>query len=199
MLVIPCNPVSADDLHSFLEKTLGKKVSHFPASDTFSVYYQNCPGLPKNNRVHAILAEETNCHSSPPDITGDALIFVREKSRHLHMLMRPELLAQSKVPLSSDAFSRFGRIGAEEHNTEVLQVRTHLFESILPMVEVHIKSGVSMVMNSIQLSYALHQHGVNMRFLPLIRHLFLQMVCSPPRCHALLIAWDGSGYEGGIS
>jgi len=40
----------------------------------------------------------------------------------LYRLLRPEFLREYELPLSSDAFTRFGEDNAQEHNEEV-----HLF------------------------------------------------------------------------
>jgi len=43
------------------------------------------------------------------------------KGCHLYKLLRPELVKSNPVPLSSDAFSSFGRPNQKEHNEYVLQ------------------------------------------------------------------------------
>jgi hypothetical protein len=43
-----------------------------------------------------------------------------------YQLLRPEFVKQYKKPLSSDAFSAFGRIGRQEHNKEVEEATKEL-------------------------------------------------------------------------
>jgi hypothetical protein len=44
---------------------------------------------------------------------------------HLYRLLRPELVKQNPVPLSSDAFSRWGLHRAAQHNKEVPIAHAH--------------------------------------------------------------------------
>lgn len=44
-----------------------------------------------------------------------------EKARHLICCLRPELVLESKVPLSSDAYTWFGAHDHQKHNAEVAQ------------------------------------------------------------------------------
>ena len=65
-------------------------------------------------------------------VYGDALIVAGERGQHLFHCLRPELVRDWPVPLSSDAFTRFGRHDAETHNAEVLAATRALQQTRLP-------------------------------------------------------------------
>jgi hypothetical protein len=64
-----------------------------------------------------------------PPITPDRSI----KGGHLYRLMRPELAFKSSTPLSSDAYSAFGRHNHQEHNTEIDAISNQLIRDIIPI------------------------------------------------------------------
>lgn len=61
------------------------------------------------------------------DVYGDALIIPSgHKGRYLYNLLRYEFCSVWKTPLSSDAFSGFGRDNFAAHNQEVVEASLHL-------------------------------------------------------------------------
>ena len=56
-------------------------------------------------------------------VHGDAVILSGERGQHLYQCLRPELVRKSPTPLSSDAFTFFGRHGCAVHNDEVSVLR----------------------------------------------------------------------------
>lgn len=54
------------------------------------------------------------------------------KSSYLYMLLRPEFVRLNPVPLSSDAYSKFGKDGELEHNSEVLDATIRLEGQVVP-------------------------------------------------------------------
>lgn len=58
---------------------------------------------------------------------------------HLYRLLRPELVKQNPVPLSSDAFSRWGLHRAAQHNGEVVAAAGRLTSEIIPAFIAHLR------------------------------------------------------------
>lgn len=52
--------------------------------------------------------------------------------KHLYNLLRPELVDANPVPLSSDAFTGFGRVDSAIHNAEVRRATQELKFRIIP-------------------------------------------------------------------
>eukprot|EP01125_Pyxidicula_operculata_P011059 TRINITY_DN3612_c0_g1_i10.p1 TRINITY_DN3612_c0_g1~~TRINITY_DN3612_c0_g1_i10.p1 ORF type:complete len:1231 (+),score=183.36 TRINITY_DN3612_c0_g1_i10:494-3694(+) len=50
----------------------------------------------------------------------------------LYKLLRPEFVRMYKVPLSSDAFTNFGKNGSVAHNLEVAEATQYLFDHVIP-------------------------------------------------------------------
>lgn len=56
----------------------------------------------------------------------------KRKNEHLYCLLRPELVKKFDVPLSSDAFTLFGKRGAGVHNKEVRMATERLINVVIP-------------------------------------------------------------------
>lgn len=65
-------------------------------------------------------------------VFGDALLVAGERGQHLFSCLRPEFVREWPVPLSSDAFTRFGAHSAAEHNAEVRAAARSLQLARLP-------------------------------------------------------------------
>ncbi len=57
-----------------------------------------------------------------------------EKGCVFYKLLRPEFVAKYKVPLSSDAFTKFGQADKDVHNTEVQEATNYLLNVSVPQV-----------------------------------------------------------------
>ena len=85
---------------------------------------------------------------------------------HLYKLFRPEFVKQHG-PLSSDAFSHFGRHEASVHNREAKNATTRLFLQIEDLARQH-----TQWTDCENIKELLHSHGINLRFLgSLLVHL----------------------------
>eukprot|EP00026_Physarum_polycephalum_P001843 Phypoly_transcript_01846.p1 GENE.Phypoly_transcript_01846~~Phypoly_transcript_01846.p1 ORF type:complete len:502 (+),score=60.52 Phypoly_transcript_01846:73-1578(+) len=60
------------------------------------------------------------------------VLISNHKNAHLYRLLRPELVRRFEVPLSSDAFTLFGKRGAGIHNKEVRQATESLLNECIP-------------------------------------------------------------------
>lgn len=96
----------------------------------------------------------------------------------LYRLLRPELVRRNKVPLSSDAFTLFGKDGHEEHDREAREATQWLRDSIIP--EFSAKLLASTLPGSPRRQMAaeatvewlldnIHRNGINFRYLAAIR------------------------------
>lgn len=70
----------------------------------------------------------------PPDVPKVSI-----RCGHLYRLLRPELVKQNPVPLSSDAFSRWGLHRAAQHNKEVVEAARRLTSEIIPAFIAHLR------------------------------------------------------------
>ena len=116
-------------------------------------------GLMLNHRITGI---------TQGDVYGTALVLMPARGVHLHKLLRPELLAASTVPLSSDAFTGFGAHNAAEHNAEVAGASNFLQETIIPRLADELSVRALPSSTSQQLGQSMHRRGVNMRYLPAV-------------------------------
>eukprot|EP01125_Pyxidicula_operculata_P017085 TRINITY_DN5945_c0_g1_i2.p1 TRINITY_DN5945_c0_g1~~TRINITY_DN5945_c0_g1_i2.p1 ORF type:complete len:1909 (-),score=399.00 TRINITY_DN5945_c0_g1_i2:471-6197(-) len=107
------------------------------------------------------------------------------KGSHLFNLLRPELILQSSVPLSSDAFSSFGIDGKDEHNMEVVELTKKLYHEVIPQFankwssklcdeeddenyNPELKNDLNYFSENITVE--LHTDGINVRHLGLVRY-----------------------------
>eukprot|EP00760_Papus_ankaliazontas_P026731 PhM_4_TR3070/c2_g1_i3/m.102469 len=101
---------------------------------------------------------------------------------YLHTQLRPELVAENEVPLSSDAFSPFGHNGRSIHDEEVRRAAKKLIDVVIPTVSQKIAymlfHGVSpenRYTATIKIGRELHRHGVNLRYLGLVLEHFIHV------------------------
>ena len=66
-----------------------------------------------------VLASADIATPASSTVYGDAVIVTGERGQHLFNCLRPEFVRDWPVPLSSDAFTRFGLHDAAKHNAEV--------------------------------------------------------------------------------
>ena len=95
----------------------------------------------------------------------------------LYLQFRPEYMRQRAVdkapPLSSDAYTNWGRLDAARHNGVVHEAYEHLLQSTVPAAFADIQTAVAANGDKISLSAILHKRGVNMRLLGAVLHLAL--------------------------
>eukprot|EP01133_Synstelium_polycarpum_P007370 gene7370-8589_t len=98
-----------------------------------------------------------------PDHTGS----------HLYNLLRPELVRSNKVPLSSDAFTKFSGPDRDTNNEEVERTQKRLFCQVIPnfvlTTNQRIKkskcSSIVELSSEILLIDSMHREGINVRYL----------------------------------
>jgi len=78
-------------------------------------------------------------------------------------------LKQLDKPLSSDCFTGFGRHDFAIHHEEARQATRHLVEVVIPSFIRKLEAHEFLPVHSHQLTQAMHQHGINMRYLGVIR------------------------------
>lgn len=127
-----------------------------------------------DNRLYVVSGQE---RLFPPTTTNNRIF----RNGYMYRRMRPELVKHSKkskstkMPLSSDAFSNFGVVRADEHEREVALMTEVLKQQILTdatnriLQHLMMCEGVSEGMDVLQrlggLSCLLHRGGVNVRYL----------------------------------
>ena len=102
----------------------------------------------------------------------------RRKGQQLYSLLRPELVMGWPTPLSSDAFSPFGKIDRAEHNSQVRCVTEHLHGVVIPQFAKALDLFPPHLAQSypahFSLVHTLHNHGINVRHLG---HVWLFLTC----------------------
>eukprot|EP01132_Coremiostelium_polycephalum_P010968 gene10968-13435_t len=113
-------------------------------------------------------------------VIDTARIFPPEKpmtdkiGSHLYNLLRPELVRSNKVPLSSDAFTKFEGIAEKEKNNEdVERSQKRLFCQIIPNFVLSTNQKIKRIktQNIMELSQmimlidSMHREGINVRYL----------------------------------
>jgi hypothetical protein len=128
-------------------------------------------------------------------IYSDCVVIPEFLGTHLYHLLRMEFVASYRgpqstpdsphVPLSSDAFTFFGRHNALEHNLEVKQATNQLLSIRIKEVADQLLSQASSraeleadlnVVSSSQLVRLLHSRGINMRHLGKLRSLIFSNI-----------------------
>jgi len=93
-------------------------------------------------------------------VRGVAVFLSVRRGNHLYALLRPELVASNRLPLSSDAFTGFGVHGAAVHNQEVRDATRRLHEELIPRFADDIAKQRLVTFNGQHLSTLLHERGV---------------------------------------
>lgn len=105
---------------------------------------------------------------SDPKVQGE----IKEKSRCLFRLLRPELVSRFTKPLSSDAFTAWGRMNSDIHNAEVREATQYLVDQAIPALAHSLPPNHS-VSYWLNLRRDFHLHGVNIRYMGLVRRVTL--------------------------
>lgn len=155
----------------------------------------DCPHAPDERIAgeNAAVRVTVSCHSC-----GDAVVLSTQQRTGgvLFELMRPELVAENSVPLSSDALSGFGRHDMEIHNAEVVGASGRLLNVQIPTAANEFDSLAAAAGSSEAIMTQddgaadpatfvkgiLHRNGVNTRFLGRVRTL-----CEHPASRELLL------------
>ena len=97
---------------------------------------------------------------------------------HLYKLLRKELVRSNPVPLSSDAFSFFGKVNEMEHNIPVTDAVNRIFDVLIPQffnlpnINEILQSGGD------RITKEMHELGINVRFLGCILDYALNLATS---------------------
>lgn len=109
------------------------------------------------------------------------IILSKRKNEHLYRLLRPELVRKFNVPLSSDAYTLFGKRGAGVHNREVRMATEHLLYTLIPRFAGILdfqestedwpkhKNHYKIKITEEKLPEILHREGINVRHLGRVR------------------------------
>lgn len=92
---------------------------------------------------------------------------------HLYKLLRKELVRTHPVPLSSDAFSFFGKINETHHNVPVADAVNRIFDEIIPNLFEHPQ--INDLLANGDITKEIHDRGINVRFLGCILDYALSM------------------------
>jgi hypothetical protein len=117
----------------------------------------------RNQLVSQLLGEEVfgECVVIPTGIKG----------KYLYNLLRREFFQGWRVPLSSDAFSGFGRDQFAQHNEEIIEASMFLKSTLVPRVVEFLDDlahDANHSLDGLVLTRILHERGVNMRLLGLV-------------------------------
>jgi hypothetical protein len=103
-------------------------------------------------------------------------VFVSPSIITLHFRTRPEFVSKYPRPLSSDAFSGFGKYDSESHvhNAEVRDATEYLQKKLVPRFAVFLESLDKKKLKTLRLNEILHREGINVRlvtFFFFFRHI----------------------------
>lgn len=87
----------------------------------------------------------------------------------MYQLFRPEFLKNYHIPLSSDAFSNLGKDNYEEHNREVLEATTYLFDTTIREFAMSLEMQEQNDSLVWELTELTHRSGINIRYLGVVR------------------------------
>lgn len=85
-------------------------------------------------------------------------------------MLRPELVSRFTKPLSSDAFTAWGRMNSDIHNAEVREATQYLVDTAIPGLAKSFPTTASCG-SWLQLRREFHLHGVNIRYMGLVRRV----------------------------
>ena len=120
-------------------------------------------GLMLNHRLSSLLGQK---------VFGTVMILMPQRGAHLHKMLRQELVQKFEAPLSSDAFTGFGVHGADHWNATAAHAARYLQRTVIPDLATSICFRETPIETSTQLERAMHDAGVNMRYLPqLLAHI----------------------------
>jgi hypothetical protein len=182
----PSTAANGDILYDTLPCKLRKISHHIDWLGT--IYCLSDKGLEPNVLMNQILHRGSLYKTSRQNprnensIVGPVLLLRGRKKQYLYKLLRPELCEKYAIPLSSDAFSPFEKsVGAgsdilnyavEKDEEEVSGATNYMLSVALEDVKMEMKQNKSHEYNSFAIRKIMHDHGVNMRHLGLLRSMF---------------------------
>ena len=87
-----------------------------------------------------------------------------------YCLLRPEFVRNYKIPLSSDAFTKFGEQDNLINNQEIIQATNYLYQFVIPnFIKILYSYDYESDWISFRITEKLHRNGINCRQLGLIR------------------------------
>jgi hypothetical protein len=101
-------------------------------------------------------------------IKGKAVFIYGFQGRFLYNQLRPEFVKRYSKPLSSDAFSGFGKHDAKEHNFEIVEATKYLRDNVIRGFADKLLSGELVASSGSSIVDLMHQHGINTRYLGLL-------------------------------
>ena len=97
----------------------------------------------------------------PPENSNPKL-----KGSFLYRLFRKEFVMNREynpLPLSSDAFSYFGKDNHGEHNKEIEESTNKLMNIVIPQFSKELSTRKNLSIESINITKEIHNHGINIR------------------------------------
>jgi hypothetical protein len=94
--------------------------------------------------------------------------------------LRPEFVKRNPVPLSSDAFSRFGQHHKDVHEREVVEATQRLHRKVIPRFAAWLDSQDERRLKGLKLTQLMHREGINNRHVPYPTSPYLQALPPPP-------------------
>jgi Clustered mitochondria/Translation initiation factor eIF3 subunit 135 len=103
-------------------------------------------------------------------VCGHALLLHRPQGGHLYQMLRPEFVKRFRTPLSSDAFTGFGRHNSDEHNSEVAAATQYLLSTTIPTFAHELEARSVIITSGRMLTKEMHHRGINVRYLGVLRN-----------------------------
>lgn len=99
---------------------------------------------------------------------------------HLYKLLRKELVRSNPVPLSSDAFSFFGKVNEIEHNIPVTDAVNRIFDVLIPQFFALPNINEILQAGGDRITKEIHDLGINVRFLGCILDYAINLTSTTP-------------------
>lgn len=99
---------------------------------------------------------------------------------HLYKLLRKELVRSNPVPLSSDAFSFFGKVNEVEHNIPVTDAVNRIFDVLIPQFFALPNINEILQAGGDRITTEIHELGINIRFLGCILDYAINLSSATP-------------------
>lgn len=110
------------------------------------------------------------------NLLGDVVLLRRQKASSLCQMLRPEFVRENKVPLCSDAWTKFqsNDPAKDKHDEEVSSSTKDLIRCVIPKFADYLEHNTVVLTNHNELGDLMHRHGINIRFMGLVRRLVTQ-------------------------
>ncbi|KAL6050026.1 Clu domain-containing protein [Balamuthia mandrillaris] len=158
------------------EKAIAELIGALPEDinvrkTAIGTFYYNSKGN-RNKRANVLVSTKRKDGKEVPEMKGNVLVEKYNSMVYLYRLLRPELVASNEVPLSSDAFSRFGLVdeAEPEHRKEVAKATHRLLNRVIPDLAKQLNNHTVTPVDHKELIEEMHKVGINVRFLGRLRH-----------------------------